>query len=94
MSGEPVELKVKDLTTETKSVNITVKVVSLGEPEAVPARGGGVRHVTEATVGDDTATVVMSMWEKQSEGISEDTVLRIENGYVSLVRGHIRLTVA
>jgi replication factor A1 len=94
VSGEqPVELKVKDLTPETKSVNLTVKVVSVGEPEAVPARGGGVRHVTEARVGDDTATVVMSLWEKQSEGISEGLVLRIENGYVSLVRGHMRLNV-
>ncbi len=94
MSAEqPVELKVKDLTPETKSVNLTVKVVSMGEPEAVPARGGGVRHVTEAKVGDDTATVVMSLWEKQAEGISEGTVLRIENGYVSLVRGHMRLNV-
>jgi replication factor A1 len=90
---QPVELKVKDLTPETKSVNLTVKVVSVGEPEAVPARGGGVRHVTEAKVADDTATVVMSLWEKQSEGISEGTVLRIENGYVSLVRGHMRLNV-
>jgi replication factor A1 len=93
VSGEPVELKVKDLNPETKSVNLTVKVVSLGEPEAVPARGGGVRHVTEATVGDETATVVMSLWEKQSEGISEGAVLRIENGYISLVRGHMRLNV-
>ncbi len=94
MSAEqPVELKVKDLTPETKSVNLTVKVVSLGEPEAVPSRGGGVRHVTEARVGDETATVVMSLWERQSEGISEGTVLRIENGYVSLVRGRMRLNV-
>jgi replication factor A1 len=93
VTGEPVDLRVKDLTPETKSVNVTVKVVSLGEPEAVPARGGGVRHVTEAKVGDDTASVVMSLWEKQSDGISEGTVLRIENGYVSLVRGHMRLNV-
>jgi replication factor A1 len=93
VTGEPVELKVKDLTTETKSVNLTVKVVSVGEPEAVPARGGGVRHVTEARVGDDTATVIMSLWEKQSDGIVEGIVLRIENGYVSLVRGHMRLNV-
>jgi replication factor A1 len=93
VSGEPVELKVKDLNPETKSVNLTVKVVSLGDPEAVPARGGGVRHVTEATVGDETASVVMSLWERQSEGISEGTVLRVENGYVSLVRGHMRLNV-
>jgi replication factor A1 len=94
VSGEePAELKVKDLTPETKSVNLTVKVVSVGEPEAVPARGGGVRHVTEARVGDETATVVMSLWEKQSDGISEGTVLRIENGYVSLVRGRMRLNV-
>ena len=89
VSGEPVELKVKDLTPETKSVNVTVKVVSIGEPEAVPARGGGVRHVTEATVGDETASIIMSLWEKQGEGI----VLWIENGYVSLVRGHMRLNV-
>jgi replication factor A1 len=93
LSGEPVELKVKDLTPETKSANLTVKVVALGEPEAVPARGGGVRHVTEATVGDETASVVMSLWERQGEGISEGNVLRIENGYVSLVRGHMRLNV-
>ena len=93
VSGEPVELKVKDLTPETKSVNITVKVVSVGEPEAVSARGGGVRHVTEAKVGDETATVVMSLWERQADGVSEGSVLRIENGYVSLVRGHMRLNV-
>jgi replication factor A1 len=93
VTGEPVELKVKDLTTETKSVNVTVKVVSVGEPEAVPARGGGVRHVTEAKVGDDTASIIMSLWEKQSDGIAEGIVLRIENGYVSLVRGHMRLNV-
>jgi len=35
----------------------------------------------------------MSLWEKQSEGIAEDITLRIENGYVSLVRGHMRLNV-
>ena len=93
VSEEPVELKVKDLNPETKSVNLTVKVVKVGEPEAVPARGGGVRHVTEAVVGDETATVIMSLWEKQSEGVSDDSVLRIENGYISLVRGHMRLNV-
>ncbi len=93
MSGEPVELKVKDLTTETKSVNLTVKVVTVGKPEAVPSRGGGVRHVTEATVGDSTGSIIMSLWERQSEGVNEGAVLRIENGYVSLVRGHMRLNV-
>ncbi len=93
MTGEAVELKVKDLTPETKSVNLTVKVVKVGDPEEVPARGGGVRHVTEATVGDETASVIMSLWERQSEGISEGTVLRIENGYISLVRGRMRLNV-
>jgi replication factor A1 len=93
VTEEPVELKVKDLTPETKSVNLTIKVVKVGDPEAVPARGGGVRHVTEAVVGDETASVVMSLWEKQTEGIGESMVLRIENGYISLVRGRMRLNV-
>jgi replication factor A1 len=93
VTDEPVELKVKELTPQTKSVNLTIRVVKMGEPEAVPARGGGVRHVTEAVVGDETASIIMSLWEKQAEGITENAVLRIENGYISLVRGHMRLNV-
>ena len=93
MTGEPAELKVKDLTPEVKSCNLTVKVVSMGKAEPVPSRGGGVRHVTEALVGDETASVVMSLWERQADGVAEGVVLRIENGYVALVRGHIRLNV-
>ncbi len=93
VTGEPIEVKVENLNPQSKSVNLTVKVISLGKPQAVPTRGGGDRHVSEALVGDSTGTVIMSLWENQREGVEEGSVLRIENGYISLVKGHMRLNV-
>jgi len=84
---------VKDLTPASKSVNLTVKVVSLGAPQSVPSRDGGTRSVTEAVVGDETGTVIMSLWDDQASIVSAGTVLRVENGYVALVRGHVHLNV-
>jgi len=87
------DVKVRDLTPESKSANLTVKVVSIGAPQTVASREGGSRTVTEVVVGDETATVVMSLWDEQARGVQAGQVLRVENGYVSLVKGRIHLNV-
>jgi replication factor A1 len=70
-----------------------VKVVSIGAPQKVASREGGSRTVTEVVVGDETATVVMSLWDEQARGAQAGQVLRVENGYVSLVKGRVHLNV-
>ncbi len=62
MAGIPTDVKVRDLTPQSKSVNLTVKVVSLGSPQSVASRDGGTRRVTEAVVGDETGTVLTTIW--------------------------------
>ncbi len=84
--------KVKDLTPNTKRVNILAKVVSIGDVKTI-TKDGATKHVTEATVGDDTGTVVMSLWEDQSRIVAPDDTIFIGNGYITLVRGHMRLNV-
>jgi replication factor A1 len=37
--------------------------------------------------------VTLSLWNEQIGSIAKDDVVLIDNGYVSLVRGHIRLNV-
>jgi replication factor A1 len=92
MTDKPLT-KVKDLTPSSKQVNVHAKVVSVGEAKEVMGKYGDPRKVAEAVVGDDTAVVTLSLWNEQIGSIAKDDVVLIDNGYVSLVRGHIRLNV-
>jgi replication factor A1 len=85
--------KVRDLTPNSKQVNVLSKVISVGEPKEVMGKFGDPRKVCEAVVGDDTATIILSLWNEQIGSIAKDEVILVDNGYVSLVRGHMRLNV-
>jgi replication factor A1 len=90
----PIEyVKVKDLTPESKNVNIIVKVVEEGEERSISSKFGGERKLKEFTVGDDTAVVVMTLWEDQVSQAADGDTLQVENGYISLVRGNMRLNI-
>jgi replication factor A1 len=85
--------KVRDLTPNSKQVNVLAKVLSVGEPKEVMGKFGDPRKVCEAVVGDDTAVITLSLWNEQIGSIAKDEVILVDNGYVSLVRGHMRLNV-
>jgi replication factor A1 len=90
----PVQyVKIKDLNPESKNVNTTVKVISAGEERNIASKFGGERRLKEFTVGDDSGTVVMTLWEDQVNLANEGDTLSIENGYISLVRGNMRLNI-
>ena len=92
MADKPLT-KVRDLTPNSKQVNVLAKVVNIGEPKEVMGKFGDPRKVCEAVVGDDTATIILSLWNEQIGSITKDEIVLIDNGYVSLVRGHMRLNV-
>lgn len=86
-------VKVNQLSPQSKKVNVVVKVLSIGETKEIASKFGGMTRVTEAVVGDETGTILMSLWEDQVNEIKENEVIEITNGYVSLVRSHMRLNV-
>ncbi len=92
MSDKPLT-KVRDLTPNSKQVNVLAKVMSIGETKEVMGKFGDPRKVCEAVVGDDTATIILSLWNEQIGSIQKDEIVLVDNGYVSLVRGHMRLNV-
>jgi ssDNA-binding replication factor A large subunit len=92
MADKPLT-KVRDLTPSSKQVNVLAKVMTVGEPKEVMGKFGDPRKVCEAVVGDDTATIILSLWNEQIGSIAKDEVVLVDNGYVSLVRGHMRLNV-
>jgi replication factor A1 len=93
MPEEKPLTKIKDLTPSSKQVNILAKVVTVGEPKEVMGRYGESKKVAEAVIGDDSAVVTLSLWNEQIGKIAKDEIVFVDNGYVSLVRGHMRLNV-
>ncbi|MEM0073177.1 MAG: OB-fold nucleic acid binding domain-containing protein [Thermoplasmatales archaeon] len=85
--------KVKDLNSGSKRVTVLAKVLSVGEPREIQTRYGEKKNVTEAVLGDETGKVTMSLWEDQAKQVENGSSIRVENGYVSFVRGHMRLNV-
>jgi ssDNA-binding replication factor A large subunit len=91
--GQSVEVKIKDLTPQSKRVDVGAKCLEVSEPKDIPGKFGSSRKVAEATIADETGAIVLSLWDNQIGSVVKDDVLEIKNGYVSLVRGHMRLNV-
>jgi replication factor A1 len=91
---QPVEAKVGDLTPQSKAVNVTAKVVSKTEIREIPVgRDGSPHKVCDALVGDETGVVYLTLWDDNIEKVNEGDSIRIENGYVTLFKGNMRLNI-
>jgi replication factor A1 len=91
---EPVDVKVGELTPNSKAVNVTVKVVSKGEVRSTTSgRDYSMHKVAEAVVGDETGCINLNLWDDNIEKVNEGEILSIKNGYVNLFRGFMRLNI-
>jgi len=91
---EAVEATVAQLRPGMKSVNIRFLLVEMGSPREVTSRRDGSTHrVADATVGDPTGTVLLSLWDDAIDSVEVGKTYRLENGYTSLFQGHLRLNV-
>ncbi|AWR97898.1 single-stranded DNA-binding protein [Acidianus sulfidivorans JP7] len=84
-------MKVNELQPR-KNATLTVKVVSKGEPKQVMSKDGSSHKVADILVGDETGSVLFSVWDDNIEKVSEGDILDITDGYVTVVRGSMRLT--
>ena len=91
---QPVEAKVAELTPQSRAVNVTAKVVSKTEIRDIPmGRDGSAHKVCDALVGDETGSVYLTLWDDNIEKVNENDSIRVENGYVTLFKGNIRLNI-
>ncbi|MCX8154102.1 MAG: OB-fold nucleic acid binding domain-containing protein [Candidatus Bathyarchaeota archaeon] len=91
---QPVETKVGELTPQSRAVNVTAKVVSKSEIREIPMGKDGSPHkVCDALVGDETGSIYLTLWDDNIEKVNENDTVRLENGYVTLFKGNMRLNV-
>ncbi len=91
---QPVEAKVGELTPQSKAVNVTAKVVSKSEIRDIPiGRDGSAHRVCDALVGDETGVIYLTLWDDNITKVNEEDTIRVENGYVTLFKGNMRLNI-
>ena len=91
---QPVEAKVGELTPQSRAVNVTAKVVSKSEIREIPmGRDGSAHRVCDALVGDETGVVYLTLWDDNITKVNDNDTVRVENGYVTLFKGNMRLNI-
>jgi replication factor A1 len=91
--SEP-RLKVKDITTYSRRVNLVARIVDMGEPHEVSSSSNGQLHqVTEALIGDETGSVLLTLWDENSSKFNAGDVVIIDNGYAGTFKGRLRLNI-
>ena len=89
-----MEAKIGELTPASRAVNVTAKVVSKSEIRDIPlGRDGAAHRVCDALVGDETGSIYLTLWDDNIEKVNENDTIRIENGYVTLFKGNMRLNI-
>lgn len=89
------EVRVSELRPNLRHITVTVKVLSVGGERRVISRFDGLEHrVAEALVGDETGTVLLSLWDGDIEEVKqhEGETITLRNCYVTEYRGSMRLS--
>jgi len=87
-----VALQIKDLTAETKLVNLKATVIEKSIIRMVFSRFGDALLVSTATISDDTGSTKLTLWNNQIDTISVGDAIQIENGQVKTFRGELHVS--
>jgi ssDNA-binding replication factor A large subunit len=89
---ESNEVTVSELKPKMSNVNISFKVVAVGEVREIESRDSMEMHrVADAVVGDATGHVTLPLWNQSIDQFEAGNSYRLENAFTGLFRGHLRL---
>ncbi len=89
---EETQVKIGDLKSYSRKVYTVAKVISIGESREVTSRNDSSTHtVCEALVADDTGSIYLTLWDEAIDEVSEDQILKLDNAYINVFRGSMRL---
>ena len=93
--SETEEFKiVNELKPGLRGINIKVRCNSKNEErEVISRRTGETLRVTEALVGDETGSVLLTLWNEDIDRMQEDRVYQLSNAYTTVFKGSLRLNI-
>ena len=87
-------MKIKELVNGMKRVSIEGKVTEKSETREVMSRFKNESYkVASVVIADETDSIKLTLWNEQIDQVNVDSIVEVENGYVSSFRGEIQLNV-
>lgn len=92
-NDEPYFLRIIDLRTGMKKVNVKARVLEIAGPILVFTRFGNYASVANALIADETGTIKLCLWNDQINSVSVGNIIQIKNASVSTFRGERQLRI-
>lgn len=91
---EQQDVIVENLRPGLKSINVKFKCDSINEErEVVSKQTGDTNRITEALVGDNSASVLLTLWNDDIDKMKVGSIYKLSNGYTNIFKGSLRLNV-
>ena len=88
------ELKLKELRSDSKNVNVKVTVLEKNSERNVIVKKNNTKHrVANFIISDDTSTFFLTVWDDDIDNIPLKETIIINNGYVSEFGGQLYLNI-
>jgi len=84
-------MKISELTPRMGNVELTAKVIEVGEPRTFN-KFGKEGKVANAILEDESGTIKLSLWNEQADQVSAGDTVTIKNGYVNEWQGEMQLS--
>lgn len=77
-----------------KQVEVEGKVTEKSETREVTSRfKNETYNVANAVIADETGSIKLTLWNEQIDQVNVDSMIKIENGYVTSFRGEMQLNI-
>ncbi|MBR9681179.1 MAG: single-stranded DNA-binding protein [Candidatus Altiarchaeota archaeon] len=84
--------KIEELTPRSRGLDMTVRVVEKLDEREVTVRSSGRQHrVAEFLIGDETGTIILSLWDDAIDQVELDKTYALKNVYVNTFRNSMRV---
>jgi len=86
-------MKVKELKPMQKKLELVAKAAGKHSEREVMLQDHSMHRVAEVLVGDETGSILLSLWDENIAKVEQGKIYRIENGYTSVYKESLRLNV-
>jgi replication factor A1 len=84
-------MQINELKAGMNDVKIKAKIAELKEPREIMTKFGTATTLTEATLEDDSGTIKLTLWGKQSDGLESGQEVEITDGFTKEFREELQL---
>lgn len=84
-------MKISELKVGMSNVSLKAKVAKLSEPRQIMTKFGTQTTLVTATLEDESGSIPLALWGRQSEGIDEGAEVEITGAFTKEFRDQLQL---